>query len=99
MLRMASLLSFTLLKSRALAGIVKAGVRPRSMAVSMTVQLTVGLQLVQVKARPPSFVAFVSGAKELSEASKRFLLNLVRKEFGFGGVPMRLTVRYNKRRK
>lgn len=51
----------------------------------------------QVKARPPSFVAFVSGGKELSEASRRFLTNLVRRQFGFGGVPMRLTVRYNKR--
>ncbi len=50
-----------------------------------------------MKARPPTFVAFVSGGKELSEASKRFVLNLLRRQFGFGGVPMRLTVRYNKR--
>ncbi len=54
---------------------------------------------MQVKARPPSFVAFASGSKELSEASRRFLLNLVRRQFGFAGVPLRLTLRYSKRKK
>ena len=47
----------------------------------------------QIKARPPTFVAFVSGSGEFAESSKRFVANLIRKEFGFGGVPLRVTVR------
>lgn len=49
--------------------------------------------LLQVKARPPTFVAFVSGSTPLGAAGTRFLAAQIRKEFGFGGVPLRVTVR------
>ena len=47
----------------------------------------------QVKARPPTFVAFVSGSVPLGEASRRFLAAQIRRQFGFSGVPLRITVR------
>lgn len=47
----------------------------------------------QVKARPPTFVAFVSGSTPLSTATTRFLAAQIRKQFGFSGVPLRITVR------
>lgn len=49
--------------------------------------------LSQVKSRPPTFVTFVSGASAFSDTSQRFLSNLIRKEFGMEGVPLRITVR------
>lgn len=48
---------------------------------------------LQVKARPPTFVAFVSGSTPLSTATNRFLAAQIRKQFGFSGVPLRITVR------
>lgn len=48
---------------------------------------------LQVKARPPTFVAFVSGSTPLSTATTRFLAAQIRKQFGFSGVPLRITVR------
>jgi GTP-binding protein len=53
--------------------------------------------LSQVKARPPTFVAFVSGVKELPEACRRLLANQLRQQFGFEGVPLRVTVRHKQR--
>lgn len=49
--------------------------------------------LSQVKARPPTFVAFVSGGSKLEESTRRYLVNLIREEFGFHSVPVRVTVR------
>lgn len=54
--------------------------------------------LSQVKARPPTFVVFVSGSAALPDATKRFLMNQIREEFGFGGVPVRVTVRRKEKR-
>ncbi len=50
--------------------------------------------VTQVMARPPTFAAFVSGAEELSESTTKFLLNSLRRKFGFPGVPLRLVVRH-----
>ncbi|KAI8109750.1 hypothetical protein M9434_001029 [Picochlorum sp. BPE23] len=47
----------------------------------------------QVKSRPPSFVAFVSGKSSLSDATCRFLANSIRKEFNLESIPIRITVR------
>ncbi|KAI7838297.1 hypothetical protein COHA_007867 [Chlorella ohadii] len=52
----------------------------------------------QVKARPPTFVAFVSGSTPLSTATTRFLAGQIRKQFGFSGVPLRITVRMKQAR-
>ncbi|PRW45001.1 GTPase Der [Chlorella sorokiniana] len=52
----------------------------------------------QVKARPPTFVAFVSGSSPLSTATTRFLAAQIRQQFGFSGVPLRITVRMKQAR-
>ncbi|KAG7670962.1 hypothetical protein Ndes2526A_g01249 [Nannochloris sp. 'desiccata'] len=51
----------------------------------------------QIKSRPPTFVIFVSGSSRFSDASQRFLSNLIRKEFGLDGVPLRITMRYKEK--
>lgn len=50
--------------------------------------------VTQVMIRPPTFAAFVSGSEELSENTTKFILNSLRKKFGFPGVPLRLVVRH-----
>lgn len=55
--------------------------------------------LSQIKARPPTFVVFVSGVAPFPEASQRFLANQLRQQFGFAGVPLRITVRHKQRPK
>jgi GTPase len=57
-------------------------------------ELTRVKYISQVKSRPPTFVVFVSGSTSFSESSQRFLSNLIRKEFGLEGVPLRITMRY-----
>lgn len=54
--------------------------------------------LAQVKARPPTFVAFVSGKATLDDATRRFLSNSLRNDFNMDGVPLRITVRPSKKR-
>ncbi len=49
--------------------------------------------VTQVGARPPKFVAFVSGSQPFSDAASKFLSNSLREEFGFEGVPLRIEVR------
>jgi GTP-binding protein len=47
----------------------------------------------QVKTRPPSFVIFGTRVDELPESYRRYLANGIRRELGFGAVPIRLTLR------
>jgi GTP-binding protein len=49
--------------------------------------------ITQVGTRPPSFVLFGTRVDRLPESYRRYLLNGLREEFGFGGVPLRLQVR------
>lgn len=49
---------------------------------------------MQVKARPPTFVVWVSGSTPLSATSQRFMAAQIRREFGFAGVPLRVSIRY-----
>jgi GTP-binding protein len=49
--------------------------------------------ITQVKSRPPSFVLFGTRVDELPESYRRYLVNGIRKELGFGAVPVRLTMR------
>jgi GTP-binding protein len=49
--------------------------------------------MTQVKARPPSFVAFCSRPEALPEAYARYLVNGLRDAFGLKGVPIRLAWR------
>jgi GTPase len=52
----------------------------------------------QVSVRPPTFAAFLRGADPLPEASRRHLANLLRRDFGFEGVPLRILAKRAKPR-
>ena len=52
--------------------------------------------MTQVKARPPTFSAFVSQAAELPDAYARYLIGGLRDEFGLIGVPIRINLRQPK---
>jgi GTPase len=52
--------------------------------------------MTQAKIRPPTFVTFSSQGTELPEDYRRYLLNGLREDFGFMGVPLRLLVRRGK---
>jgi GTPase len=49
--------------------------------------------ITQVGARPPTFVLFGTRTDELPESYRRYLVNGLRKELGFGAVPVRLNLR------
>jgi len=52
--------------------------------------------MTQAKARPPHFVIFGNQLPALPESYKRFLINGLRQSFGFGGVPLRLSLKSGK---
>jgi GTPase len=49
--------------------------------------------ITQVGARPPTFVLFGNRTDELPDSYRRYLINGIRKELGFGAVPVRLNLR------
>ncbi len=49
--------------------------------------------VTQVKTRPPSFVIFGTRVDQLPASYERYLVNSMRRELGFGAVPVRLTLR------
>ncbi|MBN8807042.1 MAG: ribosome biogenesis GTPase Der [Sphingomonas sp.] len=49
--------------------------------------------VTQVKTRPPSFVIFGTRVDQLPASYERYLVNSMRRELGFGAVPVRLTFR------
>ncbi len=49
--------------------------------------------ITQIKTRPPTFVIFGSRLDNLPESYRRYLVNGIRRELGFGSVPVRLTLR------
>ena len=49
--------------------------------------------LTQAKTRPPGFVLFGTRVDQLPESYRRYLINGIRTDLGFQGVPIRLTVR------
>jgi len=51
--------------------------------------------ITQVKRRPPSFSAFVSGTKPLPEASARFITTALREDYAMYKVPIRISFRPN----
>ncbi|KAI3876454.1 hypothetical protein MKW92_010665 [Papaver armeniacum] len=44
----------------------------------------------QVKARPPTFVAFIRGKTEFSDTDIRFLTRSLKEDFDLGGIPIRI---------
>ena len=49
--------------------------------------------ITQVGTRPPTFVLFGTRLDQLPESYMRYLTNSLRKELGFGAVPVRLNAR------
>ena len=49
--------------------------------------------VTQIKTRPPSFVLFGTRVDLLPESYRRYLINGLRREFEFGAVPVRLSLR------
>ena len=49
--------------------------------------------ITQARNRPPSFVVFGTRVDMLPESYRRYLVNGIRRELGFGSVPVRLTLR------
>lgn len=49
--------------------------------------------VTQVKTRPPSFVIFGTRVDQLPASYERYLVNSMRRELGFGAVPVRVTLR------
>ncbi len=49
--------------------------------------------VTQIKTRPPSFVIFGTRVDQLPASYERYLVNSMRRELGFGAVPVRLTLR------
>ncbi|MGN6270415.1 MAG: ribosome biogenesis GTPase Der [Sphingomonas sp.] len=49
--------------------------------------------LTQAKTRPPGFVLFGTRVDQLPDSYQRYLLNGIRRDLGFGAVPVRLTLR------
>ncbi|MEE2998856.1 MAG: ribosome biogenesis GTPase Der [Pseudomonadota bacterium] len=51
--------------------------------------------ITQAKTRPPTFIIFSSKGDELPETYKRYLVNGLREDFDFPGVPIRILSRKN----
>jgi GTP-binding protein len=49
--------------------------------------------LTQAKTRPPGFILFGTRVDQLPMSYQRYLINGIRRDLGFGAVPVRLTVR------
>ena len=49
--------------------------------------------ITQVGTRPPSFVVFGNRTEQLPESYRRYLVNGLRRDLGFGAVPVRLSFR------
>jgi GTP-binding protein len=49
--------------------------------------------ITQAKTRPPGFVLFGTRVDQLPDSYQRYLVNGIRRELGFGAVPVRLTLR------
>ena len=52
--------------------------------------------ITQVGTRPPSFVIFGTRTDLLPESYRRYLVNGLRRDLGFGAVPIRLATRASK---
>lgn len=49
--------------------------------------------VTQAKTRPPGFILFGTRVDQLPESYQRYLVNGIRRDLGFGAVPIRLTLR------
>jgi GTP-binding protein len=49
--------------------------------------------MTQASVRPPTFIAFTDKGKELHFSTERYLINQLRKRFGFAGTPIEIKVK------
>jgi GTP-binding protein len=49
--------------------------------------------LTQARTRPPTFILFGTRVDQLPESYRRYVVNGIRRDLGFGAVPVRLTLR------
>ena len=49
--------------------------------------------LTQARVRPPTFILFGTRVDQLPESYRRYLVNGIRRDLGFGAVPVRMTLR------
>ena len=49
--------------------------------------------ITQSKSRPPTFILFSSRAEKIPKSYINFLINEIRRDFNFPGVPIRLNIR------
>jgi GTP-binding protein len=52
--------------------------------------------MTQANIRPPTFALFASRPAELPDAYRRYLVNVLRKDFDLPGVPIRMMLRKGK---
>jgi GTP-binding protein len=52
--------------------------------------------LTQARTRPPTFILFGTRVDQLPESYRRYIVNGIRRDLGFGAVPVRLNVRAQK---
>ena len=52
--------------------------------------------ITQISSKPPSFVIFTNHPDFIKESYKRYIINEIRKEFGFDGITIRLDVKGSK---
>ena len=71
------------------------GAHPPTSKTRREVRILYGLQ---ASTEPPSFVLFTNVASELHFSYERYLVNELRKTFGFEGTPIRLTIRRRERK-
>jgi GTP-binding protein len=57
------------------------------------------LYITQTSVHPPSFVLFTDKAGPLHFSNERYLMNQIRKRFGFEGTPIKVTIRGRTRKK
>ena len=55
------------------------------------------LYITQASIRPPSFVVFLAGSGPLHFSHERYLMNQIRRRFGFLGTPIELKIRTKQR--
>ena len=53
--------------------------------------------ITQAAVRPPTFVLFTNKAEPLHFSHERYLINQIRKRFGFHGTPVVLKIRARKK--
>ncbi len=57
------------------------------------------LYITQASVHPPSFILFTDKAGPLHFSNERYLMNQIRKRFGFEGTPIKVTIRGRTRKK